>query len=445
MGEPCKSHRFPRMDVGMRQPRLAAILALLFVALMLAAATYYAIANFPRGLILAALLVGGATAGWYGLIRTGTPRVLGLGLAATLVLAAAMIVILDGGVAEFILVAATAFATVAAIKAAFAVQVPLPSAPDPARPVLFYNPKSGGGKAEKLKLADQARARGIKPIELTPGSDLEALVRDAVADGVDALAMAGGDGSQAVVAAIASESGLPYACIPAGTRNHFALDLGVDRDDVVGALDAFVGGGERRVDLAEVNGRVFVNNVSLGLYAEAVQAEGYRDAKLRTILDTLPNVLGPEGEGLGLRWTGPGGSEHSSSAAILVSNNRYRLGKAVGSGTRPKIDDGLLGVTVASGPRGRGEDGSRSQRPWREWSATEFEVRAEGPIAAGVDGEALVLDAPLRFRILPGVLRVRIARKHPGAAPSTAMPESLLGTAAAVLAIATGRRGLAAR
>ena len=83
--------------------------------------------------------------------------------------------------------------------------------------------------------------------------------------------MAGGDGSQAIVAAAAANAGVPYACIPAGTRNHFALDLGVDRNDVVGALEAFVDGGERSVDLAEVNGRVFVNNVSLGVYADAVQ------------------------------------------------------------------------------------------------------------------------------------------------------------------------------
>jgi diacylglycerol kinase family enzyme len=428
----------------MTQPRLAAILALVLAALTLAAVTYSVIASFPRGLILAALLVGAGTAGWYGLIRRGTPRVFGLGLAATLVLTAVLIVILDGGAAEFVVVGAMAFATVAATKAAFAVHVPLPGAADPARPVLFFNPKSGGGKAERFKLADEARARGIKPIELIPGSDLEQLVRDAVAAGADALAMAGGDGSQAIVAAIAAERGLPYACIPSGTRNHFALDLGVDRDDVVGALDAFVDGGERTVDLAEVNGRVFVNNVSLGLYAEAVQAEGYREAKLRTILDTLPDVLGPEGEGLDLRWTGPGGSEHSSGAAILVSNNRYRLGSAVGSGTRPKIDDGLLGITVASGSI-RGEGGRMAQRPWREWSAPEFEVRSEGPIAAGIDGEALVLESRLRFRILPGVLRVRIARKHPGASPSTAMPENLLGTAGALLAIAAGRRAVVAR
>src|SRR5205823_9916014 len=116
--------------------------------------------------------------------------------------------------------------------------------------------------------------RGIEPVELHMGEDLRVLVRCAIGNGADALAMAGGDGSQAIVAEEAAAHGLPYACIPSGTRNHFALDLGVDRDDVVGALDALVSGGERRVDLAEVNGRVFVNNVSLGLYAEAVQRPG---------------------------------------------------------------------------------------------------------------------------------------------------------------------------
>src|SRR5207245_7356056 len=142
----------------------------------------------------------------------------------------------------------------------------------------------------------------IEAIELTREDDLEQLVRAAVAQGADALAMAGGDGSQAVVAKVAAELDLPYACIPAGTRNHFALDLGVDRNDVVGALDAFVDGGERQVDLAEVNGQVFVNNVSLGLYADAVQRPGYRDAKLHTLLDTVPDVLGPQSKPSGLSW-----------------------------------------------------------------------------------------------------------------------------------------------
>ena len=237
--------------------------------------------------------------------------------------------------------------------------VALPDASAPRQPVLFFNPRSGGGKAERFSLADEARARGIEPIELKPGDDLETLVRGAIDRGADALAMAGGDGSQAIVAALAAERGLPYACVPAGTRNHFALDLGVDRDDVVGALDAFVDGGERTVDLAEVNGRVFVNNVSLGVYAEAVQREGYRDAKLRTLLDTVPDMLGPGGSELDLRWTSPSGDVHHAGAMVLVSNNRYRLGRAIGSGTRPRIDDGLLGITVVAEPSGHGEGGRR--------------------------------------------------------------------------------------
>jgi diacylglycerol kinase family enzyme len=423
----------------MTRKQLSAIVALVIGVSTIALAVALAVSEFPRGLgLLACIVIAGLTA-WYGVLRGGVGRVAGLTVAG-LALAAALTLLVTGGplLAE-VLVVAGLLACLAAARAAFAVHVPLPAAPSPQRPVLFFNPRSGGGKAERFSLADEARARGIEPIELKPGDDLEELVRRATHRGADALAMAGGDGSQAIVAAIAAERGLPYACVPAGTRNHFALDLGVDRDDVVGALDAFVDGGERTVDLAEVSGRVFVNNVSLGLYAEAVQREGYRDAKLRTLLDTVPNVLGPGGSELDLRWTGPGGHEHRSGAAILVSNNRYRLGRAVGSGTRPRIDDGLLGITVAGGPSGRGEGGRSLQRPWREWSAPAFDVEADGTVPAGVDGEALKLEPPLRFRIRPAVLRVRIARKHPGASPSAMTPDGLWDGARALARIAAGR------
>jgi diacylglycerol kinase family enzyme len=417
--------------------RLAALAALASVPVLAALGIDIVLSQFPRGLVLLAGLVLASAAAWYGLTRTGGARLLGSGIAILAVGAIVAVLIADGDhVAQALAIVVGLGLMVLAMRSAFRIHVPLRRAPDPRHPALFYNPRSGGGKAEKFHLADEARTRGIEPIELKPGTDLEQLVRDAVAAGADALAMAGGDGSQAVVAMVAAERDLPYACIPAGTRNHFALDLGVDRDDVVGALDAFVGGRERRVDLAEVNGRVFVNNVSIGLYAEAVQQEGYREAKLRTILDTLPEVLGPEGRGLDLRWTGPGGHEHSSGAAILVSNNRYRLGRAVGSGTRPRIDDKLLGITVASLPAG----GRRLiQRPWREWSTPTFEVDAGGPIAAGIDGEAVTLDTPLRFKILPAALRVRIAAAHPGASPSAGMPEGAWETVLALARIAMGR------
>ena len=402
-------------------------------------ALYIVVQQFPRGLIVLASVVVVLTAGWYGLLRTRVVRLASLGV-ALVALAVPVVLLLTNGdhLAEAILIAVGLTASLALARAVFKRRVSLPAARPPERPVLFYNPKSGGGKAEKFGLAHEARARGIEPIELTRGADLAELVQKAVADGADALAMAGGDGSQAVVAAMASELDLPYACIPAGTRNHFALDLGVDRDDVVGALDAFVDGGERRVDLAEVNGQVFVNNVSLGLYAEAVQKPGYREAKLRTILDTVPEMLGPEGSGLDLAWRGPGGNEHHSGAAVLVSNNRYRLGTAVGSGTRPRIDDGLLGITVVGAPRGRGEDGGAAQRPWREWTAPEFEVESHAPIAAGIDGEAVTLEAPLRFHIRSGVLRVRIAHDHPGASPSALEPEGLWDGVRVLARIAAG-------
>ena len=153
-------------------------------------------------------------------------------------------------------------------------------------PVLFVNPKSGGGKAARAGLAERARERGIDVIVLRPDDDLAALVDDAVARGADALGVAGGDGSLAVVAAAALAHGLPFVCVPAGTRNHFALDVGVDRGDLVGSLDAFTDGVERRIDVAEVNGRLFLNNVSLGIYGDAVRQPAYRDAKARTLLET---------------------------------------------------------------------------------------------------------------------------------------------------------------
>ena len=255
--------------------------------------------------------------------------------------------------------------------------------------------------------------------------------------------MAGGDGSQAIVAAIAAERGLPYACIPAGTRNHFALDLGVDRDDVVGALDAFVDGGERTVDLAEVNGRVFVNNVSLGLYAEAVQHEGYRDAKLRTMLDTVPDVLGPERRASST-CAGPGRAGTSTAPARRCSSPTT----ATGSAARSARARGRGSTTACSGSRSSARPpgaaraaGARSARGASGRRRPSRSTRT-GPVPAGIDGEALSLDPPLRFRIRPGVLRVRIAREHPGASPSAMAPE---GAWAGVRRAGADRRSAATR
>jgi diacylglycerol kinase family enzyme len=422
----------------MSRRSLAAVASIAVGIATVALAAFVAVAEFPLGLaVLGGVLVALASA-WHGLLRRGVARAFGLALAALALAAVLVLILAEGRPLENALVVGGAALSLALARTAFEVHVPLPGVAAPSNPVLFVNPKSGGGKAERVSLTDEARSRGIETVELRRGDDLEALARGAVARGADALAMAGGDGSQAIVATVASDAGLPYACVPSGTRNHFALDLGVDRDDVVGALDACVDAGERRVDLGEVNGRVFVNNVSLGLYAEAVQRSEYRDAKLRTILDTIPDVLGPEGDGPAIRWTGPGGREHHEAAAILVSNNRYRLGRPLGSGTRPRIDDGLLGIAVAA-PGGPGGPGEVPQRPWRDWSAAAFEVDADRPVPAGIDGEATVLEPPLRFRIRSGALRVRVARRHPGASPSARIPEGAVAGMGALVRIATGR------
>ena len=122
---------------------------------------------------------------------------------------------------------------------------------------------------------------------------------------------------------------------------------------------------------------------------------------------------------------------------ILVSNNVYRLGRAIGSGTRPRIDGGVLGIAVMEAPGARGRaDGWRGL--WRQWSAPSFEVGSAAPVPAGVDGEALMLEPPLRFTVHPGVLRLRLAPHHPGASPSAALPEGLWDGIRTTLRIAAG-------
>ena len=278
---------------------------------------------------------------------------------------------------------------------------PEPPTDPPRRPVLFVNPKSGGGKAARAGLAELARERGIDAIVLRPGDDLRSLVSDAVERGADALGAAGGDGSLAVVAAAALAYGLPFVCVPAGTRNHFALDVGVDRHDLVGSLDAFTAGVERRIDVAEVNGRLFLNNVSLGIYGDAVRQPAYRDAKARTLLETAAQVLGPSAAAGDLELVDDRGQRHRDPAVVLVSNNPYSLGPPHAPGTRPRLDSGELGIIVLDTPRaGRG--------PGRAWAASRLEVNVPSAIHAGIDGEAVELTPPLEFAIRPGALRVRI-------------------------------------
>ena len=217
------------------------------------------------------------------------------------------------------------------------------------------------------------------------------------------LGVAGGDGSLAIVAAAALEHELPFVCVPAGTRNHFALDLGLDRHDLVSSLNAFTDGVERRVDVAEVNGRLFLNNVSLGIYGDAVQQPAYRDAKARTLLETAVRVLGPSARATDLELVDDAGRAHRAPAIVLVSNNPYSLEPPRQPGTRPTLDSGRLGVLVVDPP-------SRGPSTGHTWTTTRVELTGTAPMHAGIDGEAVDLTPPLRFAIRPRALSVRLPR-----------------------------------
>ena len=128
--------------------------------------------------------------------------------------------------------------------------------------------------------------------------------------------------------------------------------------------------------MAEANGRAFLNNASLGIYEEAVRSPAYRDAKVRTLLETAAEVMGPSAEAPALYLIDDSGREHRDLIIVLVSNNPYAPDRPLARGARPQ------------------------------------------PVHAGVDGEAVELSPPLQFAIRPATLRVRISPRHPGASPS---------------------------
>jgi diacylglycerol kinase family enzyme len=382
-------------------------------------------------------------AAWYILSRRGVVRAIAAVVAAFALLVFAVIVVAGEGMG--VLVAGVLLAAVSVGAASYALRpLAVTSAAERGlnarHPVLLMNLKSGGGKAERFGLVELCRQRGIEPIVLHPGDDLRELAEDAVARGADLLGMAGGDGSQALVASVASRHGIPFVVVPAGTRNHFALDLGLDRDDVPGALEAYQDGVDTVVDLAEVNGRVFVNNASMGVYARIVQSADYRDAKMQTAAAMLPDLLGPTAKSLDLRFSLPSGEEATTAQLLLISNNPYQLARLRGGGMRERLDGGVLGIafvrvdTAAEAEKlaaleavGR----ARQFASWNDWTATEFEVRSAVPVEIGVDGEALTLQPPLHFVIRPRALILRLPRsavrpsQSARVAPTMAMPTLL--------------------
>jgi diacylglycerol kinase family enzyme len=304
----------------------------------------------------------------------------------------------------------------------------------PPTAVLVMNPRSGDNKATRFGLVERAEGMGVQVSLTTPDHDAASLARLAVADRAEVLGVAGGDGTVSAVAAVAAAAGRPLVVVPAGTRNHFARDLGLNISNPVPALNALVDGEPARVDLGLVGRRVFVNNVSFGAYADALFEPGYREAKVRTLASIAPEYLG------GQQWVQasvdtPEGTIESPQV-VLISNNAYHIATPRYLGRRFALDTGLLGGIVLPRPtapppdlllhlrrelRQPGMQGKPA--PVITWSAPRITVYGTTPqLPAGIDGEPVTLPLPVSCEIRPSALKLLLPKDRPGIPREPALP-----------------------
>ncbi|MBA3400519.1 MAG: hypothetical protein H0U05_00880 [Actinobacteria bacterium] len=266
--------------------------------------------------------------------------------------------------------------------------------------VLFVNPSSGKGGPSVEELTSAAQAFGVRVHVLEEDDDLVELARQA---DEEVLGMAGGDGSLGAVAQVAIDRDLPFVCVPWGTRNHFAIDVGLDADDPLSTLAAFGDGVERRIDVGRVGEQLFLNNVSLGVYARLVhrrerrRQRGETFARLRALLISLKDRRRTE------RFVVDG--QPLRASAVLVANNEYRV-DLFSIGARERVDEGVLAIYAAHGLR-------RLRWTERKTASVKIETRRD-PTHAAIDGEPALLDSPLELRIEPGALRLLVPRGEEG-------------------------------
>ena len=420
-------HRSPGAEETRSQrwlARLSLLLACLAIVIVGVFAGLKSIAMLLVGLAGAVVSV---TAAYFFLSRRGVLRWLSLGLfvlapIAVLVVYAVKSLLWVAILSAVVWFLATVTARLALTGDAADYRMPEhPAQPPAAHPFLIMNPRSGGGKVGRFDLQRKAEDLGAE-VFLMDGDepvDVAAVAREAVARGADLLGVAGGDGTQALVAGIAAQHGLPFVVITAGTRNHFALDLGLDREDPAACLAALSDAVELRIDLGEIGGQTFVNNASFGAYAEVVESPAYRDDKLATTLDLLPDLM--QGQ-RGARFTARAdGTELDGPQAVLVANNPYGTGDIAGLGRRARLDRGTLGivsVTVGSARQAAGLLRGRHSTGLVVLAAQRIEFSTDAPqIPVGIDGEAVILPAPVVCTIHPGALRVWVPRNRPGVPP----------------------------
>ncbi|CAM5742158.1 diacylglycerol/lipid kinase family protein [Streptomyces afghaniensis] len=407
--------RVREASAGRARLAVLALLGSILVPLLAAGlrSVLWALAGIA-GLALAAVGV------WWTLAHTGALRALGAALSVTAPVAVLALYASFGMLGPALLslglwlLAATAARTALAPGHTTSEQAVVEP---PHAPWVLVNPRSGGGKAGRFDLVEKARAAGCRVALLDAGQDVAGLARQAVAEGADLLAVAGGDGTQALVAEVASRHDLPFVVIPAGTRNHFALDLGLDRDDPAAALQALSDSVELRADLGYAADRVFVNNASFGTYASVVTDPAYRNAKARTTLRTLPGLL--TGEDAPRLRTRADRTYVDGLQALLVSNNPYgRAVDAARPGRRKRLDSGLLGVVCVrvgnTAQAARMVRGPRSGGLIRLNAGVVVVEADTDTLPVGIDGEHVVLPSPVVCRSAPGALRIRVPRRRPG-------------------------------
>ena len=289
---------------------------------------------------------------------------------------------------------------------------------------LILNPAAGTAAAYLDELTKTAHEGGIRLRVLEPGEDARLAALEAVGGGAHTLGIAGGDGSVAAVAGVAAEHEVALVIVPMGTLNHFARDLGLDLARPLSALDALHAGRERRVDVGRVNGRPFINNVSLGVYAQMVGDPGYRQDKLGVAKTKLLAALSDPELRRALRITPPEGAPLEGVLAIVVSNNPYELARRDRLGQRHRLDTGMLQISALDASTLDGlvdrllsgtPFGANEMRPaLRRWMSEHLEMGVLGErVRAGVDGEPVILEAPLRFSVEPGALRVLLPEGLP--------------------------------
>jgi diacylglycerol kinase family enzyme len=237
---------------------------------------------------------------------------------------------------------------------------------------------------------------------------------------VGTIVLGGGDGTLSGGAALLADSGKVMGVLPLGTLNHFAHDLGMP-DDLAEGLTVIAAGATRAVDLAEVNGRVFLNNCSIGLYPSAVRQR----ERLRRLHGTAKWTAMARGAWDSLRRFRvlrftlhfPDGARRLSTPQLVVGNNRYET-RFLALGKREALDGGLLWVYAA---RNRGRFGFvrlllkamlgrlDQERDFEQTPARELTIqerRGGRRVFLALDGELTALYSPLRFRSRPGALTV---------------------------------------